>query len=168
MVFTIRIEHAFHMTVQSSHNADAREHRWAAERRYQDQGFHCRLPLCRHVLGFRKLCDVGPSIFGGDYLTALPRAFSARCQRDRLIEFPRPIGLHSLAGVCRWHGVSRSNVAVGRFRPLIARPSRQTKVGAASLGYAADDYLCERVDTGVLRWNGSQLPYAAPLDYLCN
>jgi hypothetical protein len=33
------IEHPLNVTVQSPHDADAREHRWPAERRDQDQDF---------------------------------------------------------------------------------------------------------------------------------
>jgi len=58
MLFAIRIEDALNVTVQGPHDADAREHRRAAKRRDQDQRLHCRLPLWRHVLGFRKLGDV--------------------------------------------------------------------------------------------------------------
>jgi hypothetical protein len=36
MVFTIWIEHAINVTVKRPHDADARKHRRAAERRNQD------------------------------------------------------------------------------------------------------------------------------------
>ena len=48
-LFAVGIEHALDVAVQSSHDADARKHRWAAVLRDQDQGFHCRLPLRRRV-----------------------------------------------------------------------------------------------------------------------
>jgi hypothetical protein len=54
------------MTAQRPHHADAREHRRAAERRYQDQGFHRRLPFRRRVFGLRKLGDVGAGVFESD------------------------------------------------------------------------------------------------------
>jgi hypothetical protein len=60
------IEHGINVTVQRLHDADAREHRWAAVRRDQDQGFHRRLPLRRRVLRLRKLGDVGAVVFEGD------------------------------------------------------------------------------------------------------
>ena len=71
MLFAIRIKDALNVTVQRSHDADSREHRWAAKRRYQDQGLHCRLPFCRRVLCLRNLCDVGASVFEGDELATI-------------------------------------------------------------------------------------------------
>ncbi len=87
MGLAIRIEFANVATVQRPHDADAREHRWPARRRHQDQGLHCRLPLCGLVLGLRKLRDVSASILKGYELAAF-------WQRDRVIESPRPICLH--------------------------------------------------------------------------
>jgi hypothetical protein len=49
------------VAVQRSHDADARKHRRAAERRDQDQSLHCGLPLRRRVFGFRELGDVVPA-----------------------------------------------------------------------------------------------------------
>jgi hypothetical protein len=85
MVFAIRIEHPLVVTVQGSHDADAREHRRAAAR-HEHQRFDRSLPLLGLVLGLRELCDVGCSFFESDKLA------TAR-QRDWIIEFPRPIGL---------------------------------------------------------------------------
>jgi hypothetical protein len=63
------IEHALDVAVQCPHDADACEHRRAAERRDQDQRLHGGLPLRSFVLGLRKLGDVGASILKRDQLT---------------------------------------------------------------------------------------------------
>ena len=65
-LFARWIEDALNMAVQRSHDADARERRRAAARRHEDQSLHCRLPLRRRVLGFRKLGDVVARILQGD------------------------------------------------------------------------------------------------------
>ncbi len=65
-LFAQWIEDAFNVTVQRLHDADACKHRRAAVRRDQDQGFHCRLPFRRRVLGLRKLDDIGARGFEGD------------------------------------------------------------------------------------------------------
>jgi hypothetical protein len=101
-VFAIRIEDALGVAVQRSHDADAREHRRAAERRDQDQRFHCRLPFCRRVFGLRKLGNVGASVLEGDELTAL--------EKYRLIEFPRPT---ALSDAWHRHRLQRRLAAVG-------------------------------------------------------
>ena len=49
--------------VQRPHDADARKHRRATERRHQDQGFHRRLPFRGRVLGLRQLRDVVAGVF---------------------------------------------------------------------------------------------------------
>ena len=63
MIFPIRIEMANVMAVQRPHDADARKHRRATERRHQDQGFHRRLPFRGRVLGLRQLRDVVAGVF---------------------------------------------------------------------------------------------------------
>jgi hypothetical protein len=65
-LFARWIEDALNMVVQRPHDADARKHRRAAQRRHQNQSLHCRLPLGSRVPGFRKLRDVGPGILEGD------------------------------------------------------------------------------------------------------
>jgi hypothetical protein len=63
-----------------------RKHRWAAERRDQDQTFIAACQLRRRVLGLRKLRNIGASIFERDKLAPVWR-------RDLFIEFPRPSAL---------------------------------------------------------------------------
>ena len=63
-LFARWIEDALNMVVQRPHDADARKHRRAAQRRHQNQSL--RLPLGSRVPGFRKLRDVGPGILEGD------------------------------------------------------------------------------------------------------
>jgi hypothetical protein len=65
--------------VQRSHDADAREHRWAAMLCHQDQGFDRGLPLWELLFGLGKLLDIFGGVLKGDELAA------AR-QRDRIIE----------------------------------------------------------------------------------
>jgi hypothetical protein len=65
-IFPRWVEDALNVAVQRLHDADTCEHRGAAVRRDQDQGFHCRLPVSRRVLRLRKLGDVGPGVFEGD------------------------------------------------------------------------------------------------------
>ncbi len=67
------------VAVQCPHDADAREHRWPARRRDQDQGFHRGLPFLRVVLGLGKFRDVPAGVLERDELTA------AR-QLDRILE----------------------------------------------------------------------------------
>ena len=62
------IELALDVAIQRPHYTDAREHRRAAMRRYQDQGLHRRLPFRRFVLGLRELGDVFAGILKGDEL----------------------------------------------------------------------------------------------------
>jgi hypothetical protein len=67
-IFTRRVEHAFDVSVQCPHDADTRKYGRSSERRDQDQGFHCRLPLRRHVLGLRQLGDMYAGILQRDKL----------------------------------------------------------------------------------------------------
>ena len=60
------IEHPLDVPVQCPHNTDAREHRWAAERRHQDQGFHRGLPFRRFVFCLWQLGDVGAGVLQRD------------------------------------------------------------------------------------------------------
>jgi hypothetical protein len=46
--------------------SDTRKHRWAAERRHQNQRLHCSLPLRRHLLGLGELRNIGPGVLEGD------------------------------------------------------------------------------------------------------
>jgi hypothetical protein len=56
MVFARRIEYPLDVTVQGSHDPDAREHRRGAVAfGDEDQGFHRVLPFCGLVLGFVSL-----------------------------------------------------------------------------------------------------------------
>jgi hypothetical protein len=50
LVFAIGVENSLDAAVQRSHDADARKHRWPAERHDEDQGFHRGLPFRRLVL----------------------------------------------------------------------------------------------------------------------
>jgi hypothetical protein len=62
-VLSRRIKHPLDVTVQGSRDADAREHRRAAVAfGDEDQSFHCVLPFCGFVLGFRELGDIGPGV----------------------------------------------------------------------------------------------------------
>jgi hypothetical protein len=83
LVLARRIEHPLDMAIQRPHDADAREHRRAAERRDEDQGFHCCLPFGGLVLGFRELRDIGSRLLEGDELA------TAR-QGDRIVKTPLP------------------------------------------------------------------------------
>ena len=69
-VFARWVKRPLKVSVQCTHDADAREHCRAAGRRDQDQRFHRRLPLWRLMLGLRKLCDVIAGILEGDELAA--------------------------------------------------------------------------------------------------
>src|SRR5882724_7124406 len=91
---------ARYVTVQRLPDADACEHRGAAERRDQDQGLHRRLPFRSQVLCFGQLRDVGARVFESDKLTTLPRALSARWQRDRFIKTTGPT---AFSAACRRH-----------------------------------------------------------------
>jgi hypothetical protein len=57
-LFPRRIEHAFNMPIQGSHNADSREHRWPIPFGNQDQRFHRGLPFWRFMFGLGQLGDV--------------------------------------------------------------------------------------------------------------
>jgi hypothetical protein len=81
LFFTRRIEHAFDVSVQCPHEADARKHRRAAQRHDQDQRFHRGLPFLALVNGLRKLRDVIAGIFKRDELATVG-------QRDWIIERP--------------------------------------------------------------------------------
>ena len=58
LLFARWAEHALDVPIDRPHDADAREHRRAAERRHQDQSFHGCLPFRSLVNGVRKLGDV--------------------------------------------------------------------------------------------------------------
>jgi len=62
-LFARAIEHALNVPIERLHDADARKHRQAAERRHQGQRFHRRLPFRKLVNGLRKLGDVIAGIF---------------------------------------------------------------------------------------------------------
>ena len=62
-LFARAIEHALNVPIERLHDADARKHRRAAERRHQDQRFHRRLPFRKLVNCLRKLGDVIAGIF---------------------------------------------------------------------------------------------------------
>ena len=83
MVFPIRIKHPLDVTVQRPQDADAREHRWAAERRHQDQGFHRGLPFRRFVFCLWQLGDVGAGVLQRDELACARK-------RDRFVELALP------------------------------------------------------------------------------
>jgi hypothetical protein len=51
-------EHTLNVSVQCPHDPDAREHRWAAQFRDQDQGLDRCLPCRMVLLGFGQLRDV--------------------------------------------------------------------------------------------------------------
>jgi hypothetical protein len=53
-----RIEHAFDVTVQRSHDADVREHRWPAMLCNQKQSLHRGLPFVGIVFCLWQLSDV--------------------------------------------------------------------------------------------------------------
>src|SRR5258708_7014786 len=86
MLFAIGIKHPLDVSVQRTHDPDAREHRRFARRRHQDQGPHRCLPLRSLMLGLRKLGDVVAGILERDELA------TAR-QRYRFVEpsFPTAI-----------------------------------------------------------------------------
>ena len=50
---------------------------------YQDEAFHCRLPLRSRVLGLRELGDIGAGVFERYEL-------ATRWQRDRVVELAGP------------------------------------------------------------------------------
>jgi hypothetical protein len=81
----VQIELANMVAVQCLHDADPGEHRRAAMRRDQDQGFHSSQPLWRRVLSLRKLRDVA-GVLQRDELAA------AR-QRNPLVEPSFPAAL---------------------------------------------------------------------------
>jgi hypothetical protein len=62
MVLPIRIKHALNVSVQCSHDADAREHRRASQFRDQQKRLHRGLPFVRVVFCLGQLGDVVASI----------------------------------------------------------------------------------------------------------
>ena len=54
VVLPIRIKHALNAAAQRPHNADAREHRWSAYCRHQDESFHSALPRGSSSAGSRQ------------------------------------------------------------------------------------------------------------------
>jgi hypothetical protein len=54
-----RVKRPLNVSVQGPHDTDTRKHRWTSERRDQDQGFHCSLPLRGRVNGLGKRRDAG-------------------------------------------------------------------------------------------------------------
>ncbi len=83
MVFAIRIKHPLDVTVQGSHDADAREHRRAVLVDDQKQGPDRILPFLDLLFGLRQLLDISGGILEGDELATAG-------QRDRIVEWPVP------------------------------------------------------------------------------
>jgi hypothetical protein len=77
------IEHPLDAAVQCPHDADPREHRRAAVRRHQDQGFHRRLPIQRFVFRLRQFGYVGAGVLQRYELPSVG-------QRDGIIEGALP------------------------------------------------------------------------------
>src|ERR1700731_3453179 len=95
MLFAIGIKHPLDVAVQRLHDADAREHRRAAQRRDKRQGFHGSLPLWRFVLGLGKLGDIGAGVLEGDELTPAG-------QRDWIFERTLPtLSANGASPFCR-------------------------------------------------------------------
>jgi hypothetical protein len=82
-VLARRIEHPLDVTVQGSHDADAREHRRAVLADDQKQGLDRILPFLDLLFGLRQLLDISGGILEGDELATLG-------QRDRIVERPVP------------------------------------------------------------------------------
>jgi hypothetical protein len=82
-VFARRVKRPLNVSVQCPHDTDPRKHRWAAQRRHQDQGFHCSLPFSGLVNGLRKLRDVVAGVLQRDERGA------AR-QRYRIVKWSLP------------------------------------------------------------------------------
>jgi hypothetical protein len=57
-IFARRVKHALSVTVQRSHDTDAREQRWPVKFCDQQQGFHRGLPLVGIVFRFRQFRNV--------------------------------------------------------------------------------------------------------------
>jgi hypothetical protein len=58
MVLARWIEHSFDVTVQRSHDADMRKHRWPTVLRNQKQSLHRGLPICSVVFCLGQFGDV--------------------------------------------------------------------------------------------------------------
>jgi hypothetical protein len=83
MILARRIKHPLDVTVQGSHDADAREHRRAVLVDDQKQGLDRSLPFLDLLFGLRQLLDISGGILEGDELATLG-------QRDRIVERPVP------------------------------------------------------------------------------
>ena len=87
--FAIGIEHPFLVSVRKcSHDADPRQHRWAAPSRDQHQGFHRRQPFRGLMLGLRHLGNELPASSNVTSLATAP-------QRYRLVEFSFPAAINA-------------------------------------------------------------------------
>jgi hypothetical protein len=107
MIFARRIERPLDVPVQCPHDADPREHRWAAERRHKDQGFHGRLPFRGFVLRFRKLRNVGAGILESDDLATARQQYGSLNRRfqplsTRAYPCPRPAVLNRPPSTVRY------------------------------------------------------------------
>jgi hypothetical protein len=76
LVFARAIEHPLNVTVQSPHDADAREHRWPSERPRPGSRLPSPPAIPRRVLGLRQLGDVGTGVLEREELATARAAGS--------------------------------------------------------------------------------------------
>jgi hypothetical protein len=88
-----RIKHPFDVTVQGSHDADARHHRRAAVAfGDQDQDFNGSLPFLDLLFGLRQLLDISGGVLEGDEL-----ATARQGERIVKLSFPAALSRHAAA-----------------------------------------------------------------------
>ena len=110
-----RIEFALDVTVQRSHDPDAREHRRASERDDEDQSFHCRLPFLCFMLGLRKLRDVIAGILEREKLAPAG-------ELDRIVKRPLPTTIGHRRPVLRVAFCHHRNQVKRALRPSSSLP----------------------------------------------
>jgi hypothetical protein len=98
------VQHPFDVSVQCSHHANSREHRWPIMFSNQHESCHCSLPFFGIVFCLRQLGDVERRVAQGDELLALG-------QFDRLGKWTVPRhGLDHIAPATKSKAPDRSEV----------------------------------------------------------